>query len=506
MNKNHNFKNIYEFIKKNSHINYKKKFFLSVNKNEDINYADLIEFIECFGSFLKKNNIKKQQKIITIFDNSRTLTLLFLSIIANNVIFVPINPNAGRKEIEFIIKSTKPSKIFIDKKLKKEFQFLPEKSKKIFLETSTIIKSVKKLPKTNMYLKPTILKKNIAQILFTSGSTGDPKGVVLTHKSMLENLFGIYNTLNIKNSGNIKFLATTPLYHNNGQFIPTLLPIIYGASTSTISPETSLATFWGTCIKLKINYSSVMATHINYFNSLPSIKKHFIKGLFCGGAKLDPLAHKKFEKKYKTKVFCNYGLTETTSIASTEGFLKGTRKPGSVGKPLVNNIIKIKKIKNKKFGEIIIKGDNLFYEYLDQKNLTKIKIKNGWLKTGDIGYFDKKGFLFIKDRIDNMIIVSGENIYPSEIENHISDINEIKIGMLSSITDKITQNKLIFIYESDKKIKYEDFYNFFKERVSKFKIPKKIFRVDEIGLKEIPKAPNKKLLRAKMNRYLKEVL
>ena len=505
MIKTHDFKNIYEFLKKNSQLNYRKKFFLSLNKNEDMTYFDFLQFIECFGSFLKKNKIQKQKKIIVIFDNSKILTLIFLSIIANYRIFVPINPNSGRKEVEYILKNTEPSCIFIDYNLKNKFNFLPKKIKKIHIKSNNFISFVKKLPRDKIFFGKGD-NKIIAQILFTSGSTGDPKGVVLTHKSMLSNLYGIYNSLNIKTAENLKFLATTPLYHNNGQFIPTLLPIIYGASTSTINPETSLLTFWDTCIKLKINYSSVMATHINYFNSLPSIKKHFLKGLFCGGAKLDYAAHKKFEKKYNVKVLCNYGLTETTSIASTEGFSKNANRRGSVGKALHNNVIKIKSSKNNNFGEILIKGENLFYGYLNKKKLTNSKIKNGWLHTGDIGFFDKNGFLNIKDRIDNMIIVSGENIYPSEIENYTSDLPRIKIGVLSYIPDKITQNKLIFIYESDSKIKYNHFYSFYKLRVSKFKIPKLIFRVDELGLKEIPKAPNKKILRSQLKKYLEKFL
>ena len=111
----------------------------------------------------------------------------------------------------------------------------------------------------------------MAQILFTSGSTGNPKGVIPTHRSILVNLFDIHNALKIK-TDKPRFLSVTPLYHNNGQFIPTLLPIILNGSTITISPDTSLLNFWPTCVKFKINYSSIMATHINYFNLQKKLK------------------------------------------------------------------------------------------------------------------------------------------------------------------------------------------------------------------------------------------
>jgi acyl-CoA synthetase (AMP-forming)/AMP-acid ligase II len=493
------FNNFYDFIKYYCFLNSNKDFYLSLNKIENIKYQELFEFIQKFNAYLINNKIKQQDKIITVFDNSKLLILLFLSIIANNRIFIPINPNSGQAEMDYILKKTKPKIILIDDNLINKFNFDSINVKKKILNQKKFINFVKNLK----IKKDAYVKFKIAEILFTSGSTGQPKGVVLTHKSMLENLHGIYEALKIKFHNNLKFLSTTPLYHNNGQFIPTLLPIIYGASSSTIPPESSLLTFWKTCTALKINYSSVMSTHIQYFNAQKSFTKHNIKGLFCGGAKLNNSSHKKFEKKFQTKIFCNYGLTETSSIASTEGFGKNSRRIGSVGKPLHNNLIKIKKSNH---GEILIKGKNLFLEYFNDKILSKKKInKKGWFSTGDTGYFDKDGYLYIKDRIDNMINVSGENIYPSEIENHIFDLKEVKTGILTSLPDPITQNKLIFIYESDTIIDYTKFYNFFKLRISKFKIPKKIYHVSEVGLREIPKAPNKKILRSKIKKYLENI-
>ena len=102
-----------------------------------------------------------------------------------------------------------------------------------------------------------------------------------------------------------------------------------------------------------------------------------------------------------------------------------------------------------------------------------------------------------------MINVSGENIYPSEIENHIYKFKGIKIGIASSIPDKITQNKIIFVYEGRKNINYKKFFQFLKTKIARHKIPKKIVHVSEIGINEIPKASNKKLLRKKVNILLK---
>ena len=105
-----------------------------------------------------------------------------------------------------------------------------------------------------------------------------------------------------------------------------------------------------------------------------------------------------------------------------------------------------------------------------------------------------------------MIIVSGENIYPLDIETHLFKFKDIKLGIISSVPDKITQNKLVMIYESKKIVSYDKFYNFLKNKISKFKIPKIIINVKELGINEIPKAPNKKILRKKINLLISKFL
>ena len=351
-------------------------------------------------------------------------------------------------------------------------------------------------------------KKCIAQILFTSGSTGNPKGVSITHSNIITNLLGLVERFKFKKN-NPKFISVTPLYHNNGQFIPTLCPLFLGGETFSIPPLQSLNNFFVIIKKYKINYTSAMATHINYFNNYQKKRKvSHLKFICVGGAKLDALSHKKFEKKFGIRILCNYGLTETASIASTEGLSKKLTRIGSVGKALYNNKIIIKKKNAEKFGEILIKGNNIFYEYYNNKIQSKKKIKKKYLHTGDLGYFDSDGFLYIVDRLDNMINVSGENIYPSEIERYTNNYKFISLSVVIPTINLITQNSLVLIYESknNKKINIDNIKKYLSTKISKFKIPKHYFSIQEIGLPEIPKAANKKILRKKIELYFKDFI
>ena len=481
-------KNFKDLIIKASERYGDKKYLVSADKRQkNYSYKELYNFMINLNLFLKIKAIKKNEKILVLMHNSNILSLLFLTIIANSRIFVPVNPKSSIKEIEYIARQSKPKLIIAFswykdklKKLKKINSLLIDDENK-FIDYILNLKNFK----TKKRIKNLKNKKNyISQILFTSGSTGLPKGVVLTQHSMLKNLYGINERLKIKNI-RPRFLAVTPLFHNNGQFIPTLLPLLLGGTTTPIESETSI---------INISY------FLKYINK-PKFSN--LKCLFCGGAKLEEATRQKFEKKFKIKVATNYGLTETSSIVATESMQKKYRRKFSVGRPLYNNVVKIKKInKSDSLGEVLVRGENLFFNYLGKNKLYQNKFENNWFKTGDLGYLDKDNFLYISDRVDNMIIVSGENIYPTDLEKHLDKFKEIDLGILTSVPDEITQNKLILIYESKKKINLIKFYKIIEKYVPNYKIPKLIFNCKEIGLKEIPKAPNKKILRAELRNYI----
>ena len=331
---------------------------------------------------------------------------------------------------------------------------------------------------------------------------------MLTHKSIMTNIEGLEKRLNLKKFHN--FMAITPLFHNNGQFIPTLLSIKTFGTSLPVNSKTSILIFWNIIKDFEINYSSVMATHISYLvKSSKQFKKHKLLGLFCGGAKLDEKIQKKFEKKFSVKIACNYGLTETSSIVATEN-LENTNNYGSVGKPLYNNKIKIinKNKVRKGLGEIIVKGKNLFTGYIKNKKITDKILKNNWLYTGDLGEIDEKGNLYIHERKDNMIVVSGENIFPTEIEKFVNDHKKIKFSVVVPIKDEISQNKLLLIYEAKTKVTEEEILDFLFKKISVYKIPKITLNCKQLGLTEIPKASNGKILRKKIiihaNEYLRK--
>ena len=331
--------NLYNLLNKQ----YKKKpnhNYLESIDGRKFTLTNVFNFVQKFNFFLNKKKIKKQEKVFVIFENSALLTLLFFGTVCSQRIFVPINPSSGNEEIDYICRKVNPKIIISDEeylsKIPKRFKdkAISVVDQNDFIDNIFINKS-EKIKQTK--------GGNIAEILFSSGSTGNPKAIVLTNKNIIHNLNGINKKIKFQKNKN--FLAVTPVYHNNGQFISTLIPLLTFGKTIPSNSLTSIANFWSLVEDKKIHYSSVMVTHINYlfYNKIKS--KHNLKALFCGGAKLDLDIQKKFSEYFNVKILTNYGLTEVSSIATTETF--ENYNTGSAGSPLFNNEIYIKKKKMK---------------------------------------------------------------------------------------------------------------------------------------------------------------
>ncbi len=478
----------------------------SFDENEVLTYSELLDLIDKFQVYLESNDIKTGEKISVAYHNSGILAILFLCITASGRVFVPLNPNSTTFEMEYILEDSESCLLFDGINISKEFsQKIKDKINVIELNIlSELIKFTEKIESK----KPVeaILPNAEAEIVYTSGTTGRPKGVVLTHKNLLADSFAISNSFSFNE--NDKFLTICPLFHNSGQISTTLGAIWVGATTTPVRAEFGLINFWNYIQQYKITWTLGMPTHINFLLERQSIKNNYVKsnntlkGIYCGGAKLESEKQLQFENIFNTPVYTNYGLTETTSFATCTPLNMSQIALGSVGVPLFINDIKIINSENSictvnEEGEIFIKGINVFKHYINKKEITDSKFVDGWFKTGDLGYFNKDNFLFIVDRIDNMILVGGENVYPADIENHISTLENVAEAVITSIPHKILGNEIILVYRlvEGKKENFNKWIQALSKFVVKFKLPTKFLNIEELNLSEIPKAPNGKILR-----------
>ncbi|MGP0036106.1 MAG: class I adenylate-forming enzyme family protein [Solirubrobacteraceae bacterium] len=260
---------------------------------------------------------------------------------------------------------------------------------------------------------------DLATLMYTSGTTGKPKGAMLTHDNLLANAAMGAELLPLVEGERVGMIL--PLFHVNAQIVTCVVPMMIGCEVA-MWERFSASTFWQTVAELEPVAVSAVPTilaavlHTANAPTGPTSLRYII----CGAAPLSRELLEAFESRFDIRILEGYGLTESTCVSSLNPYY-GVRKPGSIGLPVRGQQMKIaapdgSPVEDGELGEIVVKGPNVMAGYLHNPDATAKTIQEGWLHTGDVGYMDPDGYFFIVDRAKDMIIRGGENIYPREIE------------------------------------------------------------------------------------------
>jgi len=343
--------------------------------------------------------------------------------------------------------------------------------------------------------------QDVTTIMYTSGTTGNPKGVRQTYGNHWWSATA--SALNLGLHEQDKWLCTVPIFHISGYSI-LMRSQIYGMPVVLHNTFDERKVIDDIRSK-KITVMSVVSTMLRrILNELGEEKlpESFRCMLLGGGPAPLPMLEDCLEKKIP--VFQTYGMTETSSQFATLSPEYSIERLGSAGKALFPNQIKIvdqdgNEVPPRAEGEIIVKGPNVTIGYLNREDETAEKIRNQWLYTGDIGYLDNDGFLYVLDRRSDLIISGGENIYPAEIEGVLlSHQGVADAGVIGAEDVQWGQVPVAFIVKKDGVEDLEaELLELCGQKLAKYKLPKKIIIVDSL-----PRNAAKKLLRRKLREWL----
>lgn len=327
-------------------------------------------------------------------------------------------------------------------------------------------------------------------MMFTSGTTGAPKAVLHTYGNHWWSAIG--SVLNLGLQEEDKWLLTLPLFHVGGLSI-IIRSVMYGMPVyfmERYDRDELLNAFERKGVTIASLVTVMLKDLIARLDGrrLPETVRCILLG---GGSVPEPLLHK--VEQLQIPLFQSYGMTETSSQIATLSQSYARKKLGSAGKPLFPAQIAIDKPDEDGVGEIIVKGPMVFHGYDQLPEVNRKVFQNGWFHTGDLGYIDDEGFLYVVDRRTDLIISGGENIYPSEVEEVLLAYEGIEeVAVVGRPDEKWGEVPVAFVVGKEGLSK-EAIDDFAKERLAPFKLPKEIFFIDSL-----PRNASNKVMRHRL--------
>ena len=438
-----------------------------------LTFKEVHETAETLGSYLSKIGIKKGDRAAIFAENSPEWCTAYLGIVSIGGIAVPLDAQYTRDEVTNLLRDSESKAIFTSKSLLPTVQ---EASKDLKIDIIQLDEPIPENPPSSPFAKGgaegVVADEDLASLLYTSGTTGVPKGVMLSHGNLLSNADALIRPGIVSHKDHV--LCILPLHHSYPFMVCFLVPLLVGGRVTflnSLKGPDIVKTIREGGITVMVGvpqlYSFMRKGILDKVRSIPGLKGMIVRALFlvsrkmrnatgvnigkalfrkvhnefgktlrffaCGGARLDPSVAIDMEGLGFT-LLEGYGLTETSPVATFN--LPGKKKTGSVGRAVNQVEVKVEKPDQSGVGEIIIKGPNVMKGYYKRPDITEEVIRSGWFHSGDLGVIDKDGFVFITGRSKEVIVLSsGKNIYPEDVENHFLDSPYIKEICVIGIAD-----------------------------------------------------------------------
>ncbi|WP_213763932.1 AMP-binding protein [Caballeronia sp. dw_19] len=345
--------------------------------------------------------------------------------------------------------------------------------------------------------------EDVALLMYTSGTTGLPKGVLLTHRNLLANARTI--TAEHRLTADDRVLASLPLFHINGLVVTLLAPLHHGGSV-VVAPRFSARTFWRDVTRHGCTWINVVPTIVAYLLNQQDDYAFDLSALkFCrsASAALPVEHHRAFEARFGIGVIETMGMTETAAPVFSNPYEVEKRRMGSIGLPCGASARVIdaqgRDCANDECGEIVLHGEQVMSGYYKRPEETRAAFtEDGWLRTGDLGYRDAEGYFYINGRSKELIIKGGENIAPREIDEallkHPGVLDAAAVGLPDAAYG---QEIVAFIVprtlDGPLALDLTDLRNHCLRELGRFKTPKEFRLIDEL-----PRGPSGKVQRLKL--------
>jgi long-chain acyl-CoA synthetase len=457
--------------------------------DEKYSYGELRDKITAWAAFLQEQGLAKGERVGLLSRNCSDFICAYFAVVKAGGVVVPINYQLAMPEVAYIVKDAGIKKMIVAAPLPLEeaLQELNLAPVHQYVFADFAKGDAKK------YVEPKLVENDCCTIIYTSGTTGKPKGAMLSHKNLVRNALDF--TIVVDMRPGEKNLCVLPMYH---------------CFAWTVSIAGALCV--GGCIVIQDNYTLGQAVdmiekyQIEEFFGVPTMMQMFLDGapverlkslrfFISGGAPLPHKLGKDFKAKFGKPVQEGYGLSEASPVVAVNPDYK--IKAGSIGLVIPEVIAEIHNEKEEEVapdvvGELCVKGPNVMLGYLNAPEETAHTLRNGWLHTGDMAFKDKEGYMFIVDRLKDMIIAAGENIYPREIEEVLYKHPAVKEVAVIGIPDKLRGQAVTayVVLKPGVEATKPELRRFLKGKLANYKLPKYF-----VFLEQMPKTQTGKILK-----------
>ncbi len=466
-----------------------------IYKDEEITYRELFNRASIFCTWLKKKGLAPRDRVIICFENSPEFMIAYYAVWQAGAVVVPVNTFLKEHELGHIIKDAQPKYILTAPDRVELF-------KKADGEDLAPIITSDEMPRPNEHFRPDepidLPRDEMAALLYTSGTTGLPKGVMLSSNNIITNIMQGVARLQIGFAE--RLFGVLPLFHVFAQNLCVWSAVFIGA-TVILVPKIDRRYILSALKHKPTGFFGVPALY-GLLCLLKTAPIEGVKYFISGGDAMPNKIRAYFELLYRRKICNGYGLTETTPLIAIE-FDDVAQPTNTLGKPVVEVQCEIRDEKMQPvprgaIGELWVKGDNIMLGYYNAPEMTEKVLKDGWFNTGDTMYFDERGKLIITGRTKDLIIHKGINIYPQEIENVLmSHPNVIRAGVIGIVDEAHGEIPIAYVQLRDQKEGIETkLKQLCSQQLASYKVPRTIIcQVDDLPLTVTGKV-DKKVLRA----------
>ncbi len=462
-----------------------------ISDQRRITYAQLLNSVYETQATFKKLGVKKGDKVALMLPNIPEFVFCYLAIVCSGAVAVLLNTSSTPSELAYLLDNSDATLLITQGSHEKKYRGIEKglsSCRSLYLTDhpgSAAEAAAATVQNDDSFVQ--IHPDDPAEIIFTSGLTGKPLGATLTHGNLCAQL-NMIQPIFRRQPDDIG-LCLIPLFHSFGATV-NMLNVIQAGCSTVMMDRLTMDSLFAAIEREKITYiCAVPRLYIGmvFFDKAPKYDVSSLRLCVTGGSAMPSEFIPVFEQKFGVRMLEGYGLTEAAPACSFNR-MERDAKPGSIGLALPGIDIRIVDEKGNDLprnatGELIVRGENVMKGYYKNEAATAEVIRNGWLHTGDLGRMDEEGYIFLTGRKKRMIITSGFNVYPQEVEDVINLHPAVRTSRVSGKED-LMRGEIVraeVALKAGEKLDDKEIIRHCKVHLSPYKVPREVAFVEKLA-------------------------